>query len=67
MFGDSSQDVFSAVGFFRAQVTCTPGEIITELAFVLVKARMKVMSVPKLKLQAALLAARLKKGKSVEH
>ena len=64
MFGDSSQDVFSAVGFLRAQVTCTSGEIITELAFVLGKARvapMKVMTVPKLELQAALLAARLKR------
>ena len=61
MFGDSSQDVFSAVGFLRAQVTCTSGEFITELAFVLGKARvapMKVMTVPKLELQAALLAAR---------
>ena len=64
MFGDSSQDVFSAVGFLRAQVTCTSGEIITELAFVLGKARvapMKVMTVPKLELQATLLAARLKR------
>ena len=64
MFGDSSQDGFSAVGFLRAQVTCTSGEIITELAFVLGKARvvpMKVRTVPKLELQAALLAARLKK------
>ena len=64
MFGDSSQDVFSAVGFLRAQVTCTSGEIITELAFVLAKARvapMKVMTVPMLELQAALLAARLKR------
>ena len=64
MFGDSSQDVFSAVGFLRAQVTCTSGEIITELAFVLGKARvapMKVMTVLKLKLQAALLAACLKR------
>ena len=64
MFGDSSQDVFSAVGFLRAQVTCPSGEIITELAFVLGKARvapMKVMTVPKLELQAALLAARLKR------
>ena len=25
MFGDSSQDVFSAVGFLRAHVTCTSG------------------------------------------
>ena len=64
MFGDSSQDVFSAVGFLRAQVTCTSGEIITELAFVLGKSRvapMKVTTVPKLELQAALLAARLKR------
>ena len=64
MFGDSSQDVFNAVGFLRAQVTCTSGEIKTELAFVLGRARvapMKVMTVPKLELQAALLAARLKK------
>ena len=64
MLGNSSQDVFSAVGSLRAQVFCTSGEIITKLAFVLGKARvapMKVMTVPKLELQAALLAARLKK------
>ena len=64
MFGDSSKDVFSAVGFLSSLVTCTSGEIITELAFVLGKARvapMKVMTVTKLELQAALLAARLKR------
>ena len=64
MFGDSSQDVFSAVGFLRAQVFCTSGEFITELAFVLGKARvapMKVMTNPKLELQATLLVARLKR------
>ena len=64
MFGDGSQDVFSAVGFLRAHVTCTSGEITTELAFVLGKARvapMKVMTVPELELQEALLAARLKR------
>ena len=63
MFGDTSQDVFSAVGFLRAQVTCTSGDIRTELTFVLGKTRvapMKVLTVPKLKLQAALLGARLK-------
>ena len=63
MFGDSSQDVFSAVGFLRAQVICTSGAIIRELAFVLGNARispMKVITVPMLELQAALLAARLK-------
>ena len=64
MFGDSSRDGFTAVGILRAQVMCTSGEIITELAFVLGKARvapMKLMTVPKLELQAALLAARLKR------
>ena len=63
MFGDSSQDFFSAVAFLRARVTTPTGKIKTELAFVLGKARvapMKVMTVPKLELQAALLAARLK-------
>ena len=63
MFGDSSQDIFSAVAFPRARVTTLTGKIKTELAFVLGKARvapMKVMTVPKLELQAALLAARLK-------
>ena len=64
MFGDNSQDVFSAVGFLRAQVTCISGEITTELAFVLGKARvapMKVVTVAELELQAALLAALLKR------
>ena len=49
MFVDSSQDVFSAVGFLRAQVTYTSKEIKTELVFVLGTARvapMKVMTVP---------------------
>ena len=64
MFGDSSQDIFSAVAFLRARVKTPTGEEKTELAFVLGKARvapMKVMTVPKLELQAALLAARLKR------
>ena len=62
MFGDSSQEVFSAVAFLRAQVNTSSGPK-TELAFVLGKARvapMKVTTIPKLELQAALLAARLK-------
>ena len=62
MFGDSSQEVFSAVAFLRAQVNTSSGPK-TELAFVLGKARvapMKVMTIPKLELQAALLSARLK-------
>ena len=64
MFGDSSQDIFSAVAFRRARVTTPRGKIKTELAFVLGKAHVaptKVMTVPKLGLQAAYLAARLKR------
>ena len=63
MFGDSSQDIFSAVAFLRARETTPTGKIKTELAFVLGKARvapMKVMTVPKLELQAAPLASRMK-------
>ena len=59
---DSSKEIFSAVAFLRARVTTSSGPQ-TELAFVLGKARvapMKVMTVPKLELQTALLAARLK-------
>ena len=62
MFGDSSQDIFSAVEFLLAQVTTPTGKVKTELAFVLGKARMapmKVMTVPRVELQAALLAVRL--------
>ena len=62
MFGYSYQEVFSAVAFFRAQVSSSSGPK-TELAFVLGKARvapMKVMTIPKLELQVALLAAPLK-------
>ena len=57
VFGDSSQDVFSAVAFLRARVHAC-----TEVAFVIGKARvapMKTLTVPKLELQAAVLAARL--------
>ena len=63
IFHDSSQDIFSAVAFLRARVTTPTGKVKTELAIVLGKARvapMKVMTVPKLELQAALLASRLK-------
>ena len=62
IIADSSRDVFNAVGFLRAHPTSV--KITTELAFVLGKARvapMKVMTVPNLELQAALLAARLKR------
>ena len=62
MFGNSSQEVFSAASFLRAQVNTSSGPK-TELAFVLGKAcvaPMKMMTIPKLEPQAALLAARLK-------
>ena len=60
MFGDSSQDVFCAVAFVRAQLVSSHQ---TDLAFVFGKVRvapMKALSIPKLELQAALLATRLK-------
>ena len=63
MFGDSYQDVFSAVAFLRGKVATTTGHT-TELAFVFGKARaapMKALTIPKLALQASLLAARLRK------
>ena len=62
VFGDSSQDVFAAVAFLRARVSCNE-RTETQLAFVFGKARvapMKALTIPKLELQAALLAARLK-------
>ena len=60
MFGDSSQDVFWAVAFLRTRLASSHQ---TELAFVLGKARVapiKALSIPKLELQADLLANRLK-------
>ena len=63
MFGNSSQDIFSAVALLRAKVTAPHGSR-TELAFVLGKARvapMKALTIPKLELQASLLASRLRK------
>ena len=62
VFGDSSQDVFSAVAFLRARVSLNE-RTETQVAFVFGKARvalMKALTTPKLELQAALLAARLK-------
>ena len=62
IFGDSSQNAFSAVAYLCAKVNNDKG-MTTELAFVFGKARaapMKALTVPKLELQAALLAARLK-------
>ena len=63
LFGDSSQDVFSAVAFLRAKVVKNKNQEQT-LAFVFGKARvapMKALTIPKLELQASLLAARLRK------
>ena len=60
MFGDSSLDVFCSVAFLRAQNNACSK---CQLAFVFRKARvapMKMLSIPKLELQAALLASRLK-------
>ena len=64
MYGDSLQIVFSAVGFLRARLTCTSGEIKKELAFVLDKPRvapMKALNVTKWELQDPFLSARLKR------
>ena len=59
MFGDSSQDFFCAVGFLRARLSSSRK---TQISFIFSKARvapMKALSIPKLELQAALLATRL--------
>ena len=64
MFGDSSQDIFSAFAFLRVRVKTPTGQEKTELAFAMGKAHvapMKVLTVPKLELQAALLGAGLKR------
>ena len=64
VFGDSSQEVFSAVVFLRARVINKNNGPQTKLAFVFGKARvapMKALTIPKLELQASLLAARLRK------
>ena len=61
VFGDSSQEVFSAIAFLRGRpCVATSGNLF--LSFVIGKARvapMKSLTVPKLELQAALLATRL--------
>ena len=63
IFGNISRDVFSSVAFLRVKMTIGSRSR-TELAFVFGKARvapMKPLTIPKLELQAALLAARLRK------
>ena len=60
MFGDRLQDVFCAVGFLRARLSSLHK---TQISFIFGKARvapMKALSIPKLELQVALLATRLK-------
>ena len=60
MFGDSSQNVFCAVGFLRARLSNSHK---TQIYFFFDEARvgpMKALSMPKLELEAALLATRLK-------
>ena len=62
MFGDSSQDVFSAVAFLRGKIVSEHGNS-TELAFVSGKAPVApliALTIPKLELQVALLSARLR-------
>ena len=60
MFGDSSHYVFCAVEFLRARLSSSHE---TQTFFIFGKAcvaPMKALSIPKLELQAALLAQRLK-------
>ena len=60
MFGDSSQDVFCAVGFLRARLSSSHK---TQISFIFGIARIapiKALSIPKLELQVALLATPLK-------
>ena len=62
IFGDRSQNASSAVAYLRAKVSNSKG-LTTKLAFVFGNARvapMEAITIPKLELQAALLAARLK-------
>ena len=64
IFRYSSQNAFSVVAYLRARVSNSNG-MTTELGFVFGKAcvaPMKALTIPKLELQAALLAARLKNG-----
>ena len=62
MSRDNSQNVFSAVAFLRGKLV-TKGTEPTEVAFVFGKPRvapMKRLTIPKLKLEDALLASRLR-------
>ena len=60
MIDDSSQDVFCAVGFLHARLSIWHKN---QISFICGKARvalMKALSIPKLEIQAALVATRLK-------
>ena len=60
MFGDSLQDVFCAVGLLHARLSSWHK---TQISFIFGKTRvalLKALSMPKVELQAALLATRLK-------
>ena len=57
MFGDSSQDVFCAVGFLRARLSSSHKIQISSIFGKACVAPMKALSIPKLELQAALLCS----------
>ena len=60
MFADASEDTMCAVAYLRSQ---PPKEYSADLAFVIGKLRvapMRHLSIPRLKLQAAVMAVRLK-------
>ena len=62
VFGDASAEAFAAVAYLRQPAT--EGDKRSQPAFIIGKARvapMKLQSIPKLELQAALLASRLKR------
>ena len=66
MFADSSEDTMCAVAYLRSR----PKEYSADLAFVIGKCRvapMRHLSIPRLELQAAVMAVRLKKQIVKEH